>query len=240
MNPFNSLVNDRNYETGNPDLDPECTDSYDLGYVNSFENGSFYASAFYRLTTGEIEDIKRIIDDGITLEEPRNLATQEDFGLDTRYTMNLYEWWIMTLSADFYRSEIKGNAGERDLDSETYTMDGEINNQFNIEDLFRLEMEFEYDAPEQEPQEYEQAEYELNMGIRKQLFNNKGNISVSARDLLNTDNNNISNEQGQNWTAQSVNRWSRGPRINVTLSYKLEALDDKVDKTNSNIFGGGE
>ena len=54
LSPFVTFSDNRNFFSGNPDLNPEFTDAYDLGHVKFFEKGSFASSLYYRYTTGKL------------------------------------------------------------------------------------------------------------------------------------------------------------------------------------------
>lgn len=50
LNPFLSLTDNRNFRTGNPDLNPEFTNSIELGYLHHFPWMSLNSSVYYRRT----------------------------------------------------------------------------------------------------------------------------------------------------------------------------------------------
>ena len=60
LNPFYSYTDARNIRTGNTDLEPEYTDSYELGYLLSNGKTNFYAGGYLRNTDGIIERIHEV------------------------------------------------------------------------------------------------------------------------------------------------------------------------------------
>ena len=42
----------RNYFSGNPDLDPEFSNVFELGHIKYFERGSFTSAVYHRSTRG--------------------------------------------------------------------------------------------------------------------------------------------------------------------------------------------
>ena len=55
LNPFHSFTDSRNFFTGNPELKPEFTDSYEAGYLMNYRVINLYAGLFYRHSTGAME-----------------------------------------------------------------------------------------------------------------------------------------------------------------------------------------
>ncbi len=229
LNPFNSFNNNRNYRTGNPNLDPEYTGAYDLGYVNNREKGSVYAGVFYRRTVNEIERVDTVNNEGITVTIPQNIASRDNIGIEARYTVEFFDWWNFNISSYFYRGSTSGFAAGEDLNTSAYTMDARASFDFDVFNWFEFQINGDYRAPEKEGQDTEKAMYEINLGIRKELFGKKGNIALSVRDLFNTD---IyrSYTEGNNFNANSRFQWRRGPMVSLAFSYKL--------KDNGNGRGG--
>ncbi|MBK9017535.1 MAG: TonB-dependent receptor [Saprospiraceae bacterium] len=74
LNPFVTYSDERNYWSGNPDLDPEFTDAYEFGHIKYMDNGSLSSSLYYRHTTGKIERIRRVDAEGIAATAPKTSA----------------------------------------------------------------------------------------------------------------------------------------------------------------------
>ncbi|MTI21525.1 TonB-dependent receptor [Fulvivirga sp. RKSG066] len=79
LNPFFSFSDPRNIRTGNTDLDPEYTDSYEVGLLNNLNKSSIYVGAYYRYTTGVIDRIKTSEDGINTISFPRNIGTENAY-----------------------------------------------------------------------------------------------------------------------------------------------------------------
>ncbi len=235
LNPYNTFNNNRNYRTGNSQLDPEFTGAYDLGFVNYREKGSFYFGAFYRRTKNEIEDVDTVNEEGITIVKPYNLSSRQNLGIEARYSMEITDWWNFSISTHFYHGSTSGIAAGEDLNNAAFTMDGRARVDFDVKDWFKIQFNGDYRAPEKEGQDTEKAMYEINAGIRKELFDGKGNVSFSVRDIFNTD---IyrSTVDGSNFTARRKFQWRRGPFFSLSFSYELK--DKETDKDQERFIGG--
>jgi len=62
LNPFFNIRNNFSIRTGNPDLLPEFTDSYEIGSIFIFDDVSFNVNAYHRYTTEVIERVSTFED----------------------------------------------------------------------------------------------------------------------------------------------------------------------------------
>lgn len=229
LNPYGTFNNNRNYRTGNPALDPEYTGAYDFGYIRNKEDNSFYIGAFYRRTVNDVEGVDTVNNEGVTVSKPYNLASRKNAGIEARYNSDILDWWDITISSYFYRGQTIGEAAGEDLNATTYTMSARASMDFDIKNWFELQLSGDYRAPEKEGQDEEKAMYEIDMGIRKKILDDKGNLALSIRDIFNTDAYE-SQTQGNNFYGKRYFRWRTGPVFSLTFSY---TLDDKASKGNN-------
>jgi outer membrane receptor protein involved in Fe transport len=52
LNPFSSFSDPRNIRMGNTDLNPEYTNSFEIGWLHNLDKSSFYLGGYYRYITG--------------------------------------------------------------------------------------------------------------------------------------------------------------------------------------------
>ena len=93
LNPFPSFFDVQNVFIGNPKLNPEYTDAYEMGFSRSGALGSIQLSPFYRRTTDVIRvDINTsdVIDGReVTSVSFKNLATSNSWGSDLNGQLRL-------------------------------------------------------------------------------------------------------------------------------------------------------
>lgn len=227
--PVSAFSDTRNLRKGNPDLNPELTGSYELGYMNHFEDGSFYGAGYYRHTNREIENVTTTNDDGVTVSEPRNLASQDAFGIEINYTKDLKEWWSFDINTNFYRQLISGSYNEQDLSSKATSVQGRVSTDFEVNEWLDFQMNSFYRAPQNEPQGRDQSIWMINAGAGADFWDNKGNLSLSARDLFNTRKWRSITET-ENFTETSVFQWRRGPSFRLTFTYHLRKKNNQKAK----------
>ena len=98
LNPFFNIRNNFSIRTGNPNLLPEFTDSYEVGSIFIFQDVSMNFNVFYRYTTGVIERVVTFTNNVSTVT-PVNLGTNNSYGLEWNAKYSPAK--KITLNADF-------------------------------------------------------------------------------------------------------------------------------------------
>ncbi|MEY3237344.1 MAG: hypothetical protein RI883_1445 [Bacteroidota bacterium] len=100
LNPFTSYADPYNLRRGNPYLQPEFIDSYDLGYSNEIKKVTFTVSLYYRHNTQIISRIKEFYNDNTSAMTFINLDASHNFGSEAVVIVKPFKWWRNTLSAN--------------------------------------------------------------------------------------------------------------------------------------------
>ncbi|MEM8908615.1 MAG: TonB-dependent receptor, partial [Bacteroidota bacterium] len=183
LNPFFTFGDERNFFGGNPNLDPEYTNSFELSHIKYFDKGSLTSAIYYRHTTDVIQRIRQFNSDGTTATRPENLATQDDWGLELTYSISPKKWWRFNGNFNFFRSITEGDEFGR---ADTYTWFGRINNKMTLWKGLDFQTTFNYRAPRETPQGSRRSIWSINLGLSKDIFQKKGALTLGIRDLFNT------------------------------------------------------
>ena len=238
LNPFFTLSDARNRFTGNPDLDPEFTDSYEIGHIKIWDKGSLGSSIYYRHTTGVINrvitDVQVIDSLIVTVRRPENLATRDDLGFEFNFSYNPVKWWKINGDMNLFRSITDGSNLNTAFAADTYTMSGRLTSRTTIKKKTDLQLRFNYRAPRETTQGTRKAMYTLNLGMSRDVFKKNGTLTLSVSDLFNsrkrrgtvfTDN--LYREEEFQW---------RGRTAKLTLNYRL----NQKKKRGGGRRGGGD
>jgi len=238
LNPFFTLSDARNRFTGNPDLDPEFTDSYEIGHIKYWDKGSLGSSIYYRHTTGVMQrvvsDVQVVDSIVITLRRPENLATRDDVGFEFNFSYSPFKWWKINGDMNLFRSMIDGSNVNSSFTADTYTMSGRVTSRTTIMKKTDLQLRLNYRAPRATTQGTTKAVTSLNFGMSRDVFNKKGTLTLSVSDVFNsrrrrgtlfTDN--LYREEEFQW---------RGRTTRLTLNYRL----NQKKKRGGGRRGGGD
>jgi outer membrane receptor protein involved in Fe transport len=219
LNPFYSFSDSRNIFRGNPDLDPEFTHSVELGHIKNWNKGSFASAIYYRHTTETIERIRRTEEYERFVTQPQNLNTEDAFGLELTTNYSPFKWWRLNGNFNFYHAKIDGNNIEQDLESDTYSWFIKGSSKFIINKKTNIQARYYYRAPRQTPQGMILKLYTVDLAASRDIFNDKGALTLSIRDVFNSrkhryiaNGDNFFTRSSQNWTSRS---------ITLSLNYRL-------------------
>lgn len=186
LNPFPFSIGDnRNLRTGNPDLDPTYTNSYEVGYLKTWTKSSLYSSFYYRQTSGVVQRITRRVD-SVNISSPVNLSEADAYGFEFNYNYDITDWWKVNGSANFYRQIITGDFEEQQFDSDTYTLNTRLNSKMTIKDKLDYQMNWRYRAPQERPQGTRKSYTTLDLGLSMDVMKGRGTLLGNVRDVFNS------------------------------------------------------
>ena len=185
LNPFFTFSDSRNIFSGNPDLDPEFTDSYELNYIRYLDNLTITGGFFYRHTKDKIQRILIFNPDGTTLRRPENLATGDDYGLELTFQYSGLDWLRLDGNANFFRQKVNGQNVDDSFSAETTTWFGRFTSRLSFWES-DLQLRFNYRAPRETVQGRTKGIPSLDIGWSKDVLNKRGTVTLSVRDLFNS------------------------------------------------------
>lgn len=229
LNPFYTFSDSRNIRTGNPDLEPEYTNSFETGYILNIENFSFYAGLYYNNTQGVIERINYVDTTGTSFQIPFNLSERNSFGFESNISINPLEWWKLNTDFNFYRAITEGNYNGESLNSDSYSWNLRLDSKMNFKNNLDFQTTFFYRAPQTTTQGERKAFYMMNIGLSKDILKGNGTITFNVRDLLNSrkfsfilDSPELYSENEFRWSTRS---------FSLTFMYRLNQ-NKKQDSSN--------
>ncbi|MBW8052080.1 MAG: TonB-dependent receptor, partial [Cytophagales bacterium] len=187
LNPFNSYADPLNQWIGNPDLNPELTSSFEIGDIKYWEKNTLSSSIYYRHTDDVIQRIRQLDDSsGISITQPENLSSRESFGVEMTFSKNIFKWWKLNGSFNYFRSIVDGgNLGEG-FASDFYSWTGRLSSQMTVLKDMDIQIMFNYRAPRETTQGMRREIYFIDIGIKKRVLKGKGTISLRLSDVLNS------------------------------------------------------
>ena len=100
LNPFTSYADPLNLQRGNPYLQPEYIDSYDLSYAHETKKLTFSASIFYRRTSDMISRVKTFNEQNAAVQSFINLDNSNSIGNELVFSFKPSTWFRATLSSN--------------------------------------------------------------------------------------------------------------------------------------------
>src|SRR5690606_1636673 len=185
VNPVRDFSSPRITVTGNPELDPQFTNSLELNYTHNYNKGNLNAGLFYRVINNEINQTL-LLDP----EDPNKLILTFDNGEDNAaYGMEIsgsykpFKWWSLNPSFELYTRNIKGVIGTQYVEVENTAYNFRLNQSFNVNKNLSLQLFGMYRSKAQMLQIEAQEMYFVNAGARYNILKNKGTLSLNFNDI---------------------------------------------------------
>ncbi|MCZ2357618.1 MAG: TonB-dependent receptor family protein [Bacteroidia bacterium] len=183
-------------KVGNPALRPQFTNSFELGYKTSWENGYFYSAAYYRFANATITRISTIVPNSTLIYAIfQNAGKSYNTGMEFILNQETAKWYSFNVNATIYRSQINAFSIENlypiphTFSAEKQTIfsgNVKLNNNFHLPKKVELQIIAVYLAPDIIPQGKIGQRFSLDLGLKKSIQKSKGELFFNATDLLNT------------------------------------------------------
>ncbi len=233
LNPFSSFADARNIRTGNPNLQPEFTDSYEFGLLQNFNTSTLYYAVYYRYTEGVVQRISTVDEFGITFSAPQNLSRSNAVGFEFNANHEVTDWFSVNGNFNAFYSEIIAPPSEPDLNAQAFSFTTRVSNRLKFSPRSSAQINFWYRAPQETTQGRRLSIYSLDIGYSLDVLNNNGTISFNVRDAFNT--RKYRGETfGPTFYSESEFQW-RARQFGVAFTYRL---NQKKQRTRGDRGGG--
>jgi len=232
LNPFADYDDPLNIRKGNPYLDPEYTDSYELEFTRFIGKISFTSTGYFRWTHDYIQRHRIITPEGITITTFENLSSARNYGLELIFNGSPYKWWNFTLSSNMYRNEIDATNLQPELSSASFAFSGRLLSTFKLPYATELQLTYFYRAPMNVPQGKMQDMQMFTIAASKKVLKEKGLITVRLSDPFNTQR--FSMEFREPLYYQEFTRKRESRILNIGFTYRFGELKDRDQRRQRN------
>jgi outer membrane receptor protein involved in Fe transport len=186
LDPFPSSPNSTVITEGNPDLRPQDTDSYELGFEDRKGPSNFLATLYYRQTNTGLSFIATPQPDGVLLEQQENVGAFKNGGLELVLANKLTSKITYNLSADAYYTAVSApNIGGGTLTQSGFTGFGRANLNWQLTAKDFLQFNVFANGKSLVPQGYFDPTFSGNIGYRHAI-NSKVSWMIVAQDPFHT------------------------------------------------------
>ncbi|MCH7399637.1 TonB-dependent receptor [Belliella sp. DSM 107340] len=102
LNPNIDQSNQQQQSQGNPLLDPELTDNYELAYSTFVGGSSLNFTSYFRNTTGSIQPVRTVSDNDVIFTTFENIGNERAVGLSVFSNINISGKFSLNGSIDSY------------------------------------------------------------------------------------------------------------------------------------------
>lgn len=186
LNPFRSTSwgNTNNYSEGNPNLNPEFSDAFELSFIQYVKWATITPSIFYRYTRDEISRTRTLIDSVSTLSTFVNYNNSRSYGGELIVNLNPAKFMSLNSTFSYYRSEVDATNLQTGLKNSGDSWTARTMANFILPADFNLQASYFYSGRRVSAQGSFEPVQSLDMAIKKDFFDKKLSITARVSDLL--------------------------------------------------------
>ncbi|MCH4823578.1 TonB-dependent receptor [Gramella lutea] len=190
LNPIREVASPRLTVAGNPELDPQFTNSLEFNYTRNFKKkGSLTAGLFYRRTKDEINQVFNQVEDepGSIFLTYQNFENNDSYGLEFSSNYKFTDWWSTNTSLELYGQTLKGVAGTEFIEVENEAFTFRTNHNFSATENLTFSLFGFYRSKSKDLQLDVDDFYFVNIGARYTFLENKNaTLSLNFNDVFDT------------------------------------------------------
>ncbi len=192
LNPFFTIRDRRNIFKGNPDIEPEYSDGFELGYVRYFEKGSMSSIAYFFSTDNVIKRLQRIDSDmpNVTITQAENLDFKRNYGVEFIYTYSPSKKWRLNGDINIFHSLSQGTYRYEGRDifvgGASFSMKARTSSKFTLWEKLQTQLTLTYSAPRTTTQGINKSTTALDLAVGVDVFKQNGTVTLGVNDVFNS------------------------------------------------------
>ncbi len=237
LNPYFTYIDTYNIEIGNPDLTPEFTNAFEFTWINKQKTS---LSLFTNFSKDEMYQIVAYDDTTkITTLYYNNIGKSTTIGLSLNTSLSLQKWGDLQFNSEISYGQAASELTGYQFDDSGVSYYIGINQSYTIAKDWSATWNSFYSARGNYGNTNFKPSYDTSLGMRKDFFNKKLRINLSAQNILKKSQWIQTTKQGDvttNW----VNRWeTRKFTLSATYNFgagkKKEVKEADLDAEQSRL-----
>lgn len=180
LNPFMQYRDPYNYATGNPELNPQLQNRFEVNYRSG---GKYEIAAHYNPFTDVILPTTETIDN-IFYTQYDNIAEGYMYMLSLGLNSRPAKWWNVNYRVRAAHIGLRGKVYVENLDYSINVARIELNNHFTLSRNLSASTYINYASKDLGGQTVTSARYTINAGLQYKFLKEKASLNLSAEDLF--------------------------------------------------------
>ncbi|NUM72183.1 MAG: TonB-dependent receptor [Ignavibacteriaceae bacterium] len=237
LNPAVNYIDSTNSFFGNPELNPEYTNSFEFGVDNYFKDFDVTTSLFYKASDDQITQYRQLNSaTGVFENTVYNIGESRNYGLELVLNTRFLPWLRINGSASLYKNELTGNIASNSFSNNSFDFTSRLFANVTLPENIFMQLMVFYMGPTATAQGTRKEMYWTDISFRKDFFNNKLSLTFKVNDIFKTMKFAM-DANGPNFN--SMNEFSRDSRIfTLGITWKLDAQFRQPDRKRPNGDGG--
>jgi outer membrane receptor protein involved in Fe transport len=225
LNPFMNTSDPNNYFSGNANLRPEYTDSYELGFVQYLPGSTtLNPSVFYTQTKDLISRTREYIDSNTTLTSFVNYASSKTYGVELIFNSQPVPFWNINGSVSYFQNDIDATNINSEFVNDGNSWSGRVSSSLFLPAQFSLQLNYFYSGKIIAAQANIDPFQSFDAALRKDFLDGKLSATLKASDIFNTLKFKVNIDNDPRFS-ETLMRKRDTRTLTLTLNYKFGEAD---------------
>lgn len=234
INPYQQINNSRNISQGNPALDPELTNNFELSYSTFLKGTSLNISVYYRNTTDVIESFTERNDDNVSVSTFFNVGERNTVGMNFFTSTTFFKIWTLRGGINLFNYDASGIVNGVAVSNNALLWSGNLNSNIKLKNKWIIDMFGFFRARRQTLQGFNPSFSIFSVGIKKSIWKDKASVGLRIVEPFFENKVFASEIEGTNFT-QISEREIPFRSFGINFSYKFGKVDFKGRPRRSKI-----
>ena len=230
VNPYVDQQDRNNISFGNPELNPEISHNFELGYSTFIKGIVLNFSPYFRHTTDLMESVLTVRDGGVSETTYGNVGTDNSLGISFFGSATIKEFWNIRGNVDFRHRDIKSETGNND----GFEMNSNLSSTFSFPKKIKLQFWGMFRTPRVRVQGTAATFWMYNISLQKMVFGKRGSIALKASNLFHRALHFDTRLSGENFTQTSLYEYPFRS-YGIAFKYRFGKLDFKGDERKNKV-----
>lgn len=186
LNPFEFQLDELTYRKGNPYLDPQYTNNFQL--THNFKH-NLNTQISYSITDDYFAQILDTTGNKGTMISVQNMASAQNLGLNVSYSMDITKRWSFYANTNLYKVMYKSDLQDKQFDLDATTLNIYAKTNLALPADISLEVSGWYNSPSVWGGTFRMKEmYSIDAGVKKSIWGKRAALKVSYSDIFNSSN----------------------------------------------------
>jgi len=218
LNPFIFYLDQYTYNQGNPNLQPEYANSFELGYLllQKYSVTLNYTHTADVITQILLQnEVKKSI-----YQTVLNLASSDIASLTFNFPVTITNWWNMNNNIISYYQQIKApDLNNNDLNSKQFSTNIYAQNNFTLTTLISADAALAFSTPQIEGAFKVKSMFSADAGLRYNFPNKLGSLKLGVSDIFHSQKAKVSSTLTDN--VYNLQQYGTSTSARLTFTYRF-------------------
>lgn len=226
VNPYVQQQDRNNISFGNPELNPEISHNFELGYNTYIKGIVLNFSPYFRHTKDVMESLLSINEEGVSETTYQNVGKDNTLGLSFFGSATIKEILTLRGNVDVRRRNIESEIGGNKVTNDGYEFNSNLGATFSFPKEIKLQFWGMLRNPRVRVQGTSATFWMYNISLQKMLFGKRGSLGLNVSNLFHRALNFDTILEGENFTQTSLYEYPFR-NYGINFNYRFGKLDFK-------------